>query len=110
MRQVPALQVGVPLLELHASPQPPHAAMLLTSVSQPGSLVQSAYPVSHAPIWHVLELQNPSACGKSFVQSFPHPPQLSGSLAVADSQPSRVVFSGGEMLQSLQPLPQAIVH
>jgi hypothetical protein len=46
MLQTPAAQVGVPLAVLHGRPQKPQFAVVVRrSVSQPGSEVQSPYPV-----------------------------------------------------------------
>src|ERR1700678_3180333 len=86
---VPAEQVGVSLLVLHALPQPPQlCGSLLIDVSQllPGCPGQCAYPVLQAPAAQLPWTQ----VGVPFwvLQMSPHVPQLTGSDCTLSSQPS----------------------
>jgi hypothetical protein len=69
-------------------PQAPQSVSVLSRVSQPsvGSLLQSSNPALHDPMPQVdaLHVGVPLATK----HTFPHPPQLSTSVAVSTSQPS----------------------
>jgi hypothetical protein len=54
--------------------------------------------------------QYPTAFGNAVVQSFPQEPQFELSLLRLVSQPSRTVFSLGELLQSPYPALQLMLH
>ena len=96
MSQLPAVQSGVPLAVLHGAAHPPQlSSSVLRLVSQPSAdpPEQLPQPAVQLPMVHTLDTQVPAALGKSSVQLLPHPLQLSASLVMLISQPSRSAFS-----------------
>jgi hypothetical protein len=86
----------VPCWLVHASPQAPQLATVVTSVSQPsdGLVLQSFQPLAQVGA-HEPELQATLPCG--FTQTWPHAPQFETSPATQLSQPSSIAPDWGPL-------------
>ena len=105
MLQVPALQLGVPLAELHAfGHEPQCSGSTRKSISQPFVAAPSQLP---NPLAQLMPHTPAAQVALPFVelQTLPQEPQFAVSLEVCLSQPSSTEPACGP-LQSLKPAAQ----